>query len=95
MSMDITFDIVKDHVNLSKHGVSLSDAARLDWKQAWSEFDDRRDYGEVREIGYAPMDDRLYCVVFTSRANGLRIISLRKANQRELDYYVSKINTTN
>ncbi|MDB5992493.1 MAG: Ribonuclease toxin, BrnT, of type toxin-antitoxin system [Herbaspirillum sp.] len=45
-------------------------------------------------IGYAPMkSDRLYCVVFIRRANGLRIISLRKANQREFDYYVSKIDT--
>lgn len=92
--MEITFDTVKDQVNLSKHGISLADAARLDWDDVWSEPDDRRDYGEVREVGYVPMNDRLYCVVFTRRANGLRIISLRKANLREFDYYVSKINTT-
>jgi len=92
--MEITFDTEKNQSNLSKHGVSLSDAAQLDWDIAWTEPDDRHDYGEVREIGYAPMkNDRLYCVVFTRRANGLRIISLRKANQREFDYYVSKIDT--
>ena len=49
--------------------------------------DDRKDYGELREIGYAVIESRLYCVVFTQRGDIFRVISLRKANNREIDRY--------
>ncbi len=38
-------------------------------------------------IGYALVGARLYCVVFAGRAGVRRIISLRKANDREVDLY--------
>ena len=51
----------------------------------------RRDYGETRQIGYAIAGDRLYCVVFVERPEDAlterRIISLRKANSREVNSY--------
>lgn len=93
--MEITFDPAKDAANTTKHGVSLMDAEKLNWDEALIEIDDRRNYGEVREVAYAPIAERLYYVVFTRRGDGLRIISLRKANQREFDYYVSKTDSTN
>ena len=49
--------------------------------------DTRRDYGELREIGYGVIENRLYCVVFTQRRNTMHIISLRKANSREVKHY--------
>jgi len=49
--------------------------------------DTRKDYGEARVIGYAPIGERLYCVVFVERDEGRRIISLRKANSREVARY--------
>lgn len=66
-------------------------ALQLEWEWALVEIDHRSEYGEVREIAYAPIKNRLYFVAFTRRDTVLRIISLRKANQREFDYYVSKI----
>lgn len=89
--MKIDFDPVKDLSNLSKHGVSLGLASHIDWSQALVKPDDRNNYAEVREIGYGPIGDRLYCVVFTRRESHLRIISLRKANEREFDRYVRQI----
>lgn len=50
--------------------------------------DQRSDYGEMRMIGYAPIGNRLYCVVFVDRGTVRRIISLRKANSREVRAYV-------
>jgi uncharacterized DUF497 family protein len=47
----------------------------------------RRNYGEPRFIGYALCADRLYCVVYTDRGEARRIISLRKANLREVTIY--------
>jgi len=87
-TVKIEFDAVKDLVNRDKHGVSLADAAQLDWTSVLAKRDIRRDYGEAREIGYGVWNRRLYCVVFVRRARGaIRIISLRKANTREVNAY--------
>ena len=83
----IEFDAAKDGANRDKHGISLGEAARIDWNNALAKPDRRRDYGESREIGYGLIDDRLYCVVFVRRRTVFRIISLRKANRREVRNY--------
>lgn len=82
-SLCIAFDAAKSVTNELKHGVRLSLAAQIDWSAVWSEPDVRRDYGELREVGFAPIAGRLYCVVFTQRGDVIRVISLRKANYRE------------
>ena len=38
-------------------------------------------------IGYTFIHDKLYCVIYTDRQNIRRIISLRKANAREVNNY--------
>lgn len=88
--MKITYDPGKDAANLRKHGVPLSLAASIDWPNVWAKVDQRRDYHELREIGYAVLGDRLYCVVFTQRADAMHIISLRRANSREVRRYVEE-----
>jgi uncharacterized DUF497 family protein len=50
----------------------------------------RQFYGEVREIAFAPIGDRLYCIVFTDRGKLRRDISLRKATKQEVKYYVEQ-----
>jgi len=52
--------------------------------------DTRRDYGEVRMIGYVLLKTRLYCIIYTDREQIRRIISLRKANKREVKQYASQ-----
>ncbi|KAF7960286.1 hypothetical protein AWV80_35130 [Cupriavidus sp. UYMU48A] len=49
--------------------------------------DSRHDYCELREIGLGFIGPRLYCVVFTQRGDTFHIISLRKANAREVKHY--------
>lgn len=89
--MDITFDSSKDAANVAKHGVSLADAMKLEWDDLQAVPDTRRSYGEIRMIGFAPIEDRVFCVVFTDRGGTRRIISLRKANDREAKSYASKV----
>jgi len=86
--VDIDFDPGKDATNLSKHGVSLAAAAQLDWDAALAWIDDRADYGELRIVALAPIGDRLFFVVFVDRDQARRIISLRRANRREVNHYV-------
>ena len=82
-----TFDPNKDAINLNKHGLSLAEAADLDWSEALIWVDKRKDYGEIRQIGLVPMNQRLYNVVFVDKKTERRIISFRKANNREYERY--------
>ena len=87
----IIYDPAKDASNQVKHGLSLALVNELEWDTLLCKPDTRRDYGEPRQIGYAIAGDRLYCVVFVDRPAGApterRIISLRKANRREVNHY--------
>lgn len=85
--MKVTFDPVKDAANQVKHGVSLADAQRLNWDWLLCRPDTRRDYRELREVGFAPLADRVYCVVFVQRGDVYRIVSLRRASAREVNQY--------
>ena len=89
--MRIEFDPAKDALNQSKHGVSLALAAELDWDAALVWVDDRFRYGERRKIALAPKTGILYFVAFVNRGAARRIISLRRANRREVKHYVQTI----
>ena len=89
--MKLAFDPKKDAANVAKHGVSLAMADDLEWDTLECKQDTRREYGEPRQIGYAVAGDRLYCIVFVDRPADApterRVISLRKANSREVKQY--------
>ncbi|MEH0168487.1 BrnT family toxin [Roseateles microcysteis] len=86
--MRIEFDPAKDAGNLEKHGLSLALAAELDWDASLVWVDERYEYGELRMIALAPDTGILYYVAFVDRGEARRIISLRKANRREVKHYV-------
>ncbi len=87
--MEITCDPIKEAANQAKHGLSLALATELEWETALIWTDDRKDYGEVRQCALVLRENRLYFVAFVDRADGRRIISVRKANDREVRRYVS------
>lgn len=89
--MRIEFDPAKDAANQAKHGVSLAFAGELDWDAALVWIDDRIGYDELRMIGLAPKTEILYYVAFVDRGETRRIISLRRANRREVKHYVQSI----
>ncbi len=89
--MRIEFDPDKDNSNHAKHGVSLALAGELDWDAALVWVDNRFEYGEMRMIALAPKTAILYYVAFVERGSVRRIISLRRANRREVKHYVQNI----
>ncbi|EKS66890.1 hypothetical protein BURK_033629 [Burkholderia sp. SJ98] len=91
MHFDITFDPLKDAINRLQHGVSLELARELAWDDVAPKVDGRRDYGEVREVNFAPIRGFMFCVVFTQRSETRRIISLRRANRREINRYATNV----
>ena len=86
--MRFEFDAAKDKANQAKHGVSLVLAVELDWDAALVWIDRRVEYGETRMIALAPKTGILYYVAFIDRGEVRRIISLRRANRREVKHYV-------
>ena len=86
--MRFEFDPAKDRSNRAKHGVSLVVAVELDWDAALVWIDGRFEYSETRMIALAPKTGILYCVAFVDRGEVRRIISLRRANRREVKHYV-------
>ena len=81
------FDPAKDAVNQAKHGVSLALAEVLFAGPHVSVSDDRFDYGETRRVAFGRINDRLFACVYVDRNGERRIVSLRKANQREVKRY--------
>jgi uncharacterized DUF497 family protein len=90
--VEFEFDPGKDATNMGKHGLSLAAAAELSWDAALVWIDDRADYGEVRMVALAPIEDILLFVAFVDREPARRIVSLRRANRREVNHYVKAIN---
>jgi uncharacterized DUF497 family protein len=87
-----TADPVKNARNLAERGIDLVDGAKaFDFGTAVSAVDDRKNYGEVREVAAGFIGPRLHILVFTMRGGICHVISLRKANKREIWRYVEKI----
>ena len=82
--MEISFDPAKSQRNVTDRGLPFTLVEQLDWSGAIIEEYVRQDYGERRYLALGMIGDRLHAVVFTPRADKVHVISLRKANQREV-----------
>jgi len=63
------------------------EAEDFDWSTAYEALDDRKKYSEERWIALGYICNRLHVMIYTTRGRIIRIISLRKANKREREYY--------
>jgi uncharacterized DUF497 family protein len=88
--MRIEFDPAKNSWNVQARGLSFDRVAEFDFGTAYIVVDTRRDYGEVRFRALGLLEGRLHALVFTVLADGIRVISFRKANQREVVLYESQ-----
>jgi uncharacterized protein len=83
--MEFEWDEAKAAANLAKHGVSFAKAVSVFGDEDRIIIEDVRfQYDEPRFTAYGLIQGRLYVVVFTNRADAVRLISARKANKREL-----------
>jgi uncharacterized DUF497 family protein len=88
--VDISFDPAKNARNIALRGNSFERAVDFDWSLALVLEDLRRDYGEPRYRALSLLAGRLHMLVFTRREARTHVISLRKANKREIRLYASK-----
>ena len=84
-----TWDEAKCQTNLAKHGVDFSAAEGFDWATATERPDTRQDYGEFRVRALGRIGDRVHVLIYAQRGEARRLISLRKANDREYLEWIS------
>ena len=72
----------RDHT-LAERGLDFCDAPLVFDGTERTAPDLRFDYSEPRNLTYGYLRDRLVAVVWTEIEDGIRVISMRKANERE------------
>lgn len=86
--MKFEWDENKNQSNFEKHGIYFEEAVEVFKSDCLTWIDDRKDYGETREITIGEINKHIVLVlVHTDRFGTIRIISARKANERERRKY--------
>jgi len=73
--------------NIKQHGVDFYSVYEFEWNTTITRTDNRFEYDEIRFISFGFIKNRLHILVYTERPPMTRVISLRRANKREIDYY--------
>ncbi|PHV04923.1 hypothetical protein CSQ96_23340 [Janthinobacterium sp. BJB412] len=82
--MRLTFDPAKREKTLAERGLDFVRAREVFEGVTVTSDDRRQDYGEHRRVTVGYLDGRVVVVVWTRRGQARRIISMRKANEREI-----------
>ncbi len=82
--MKIEFDPDKRNRTLIERGLDYTRAVEIFLGKHLTNEDSRKDYLEHRFQTIGWLDGRLVVVVWTPRGSSRRIISMRKANEREI-----------
>ncbi|WP_114973582.1 BrnT family toxin [Rhodoferax ferrireducens] len=85
--MHIEFDANKNDTNIRDRSLSFKRAREFDFDSAIIKRDVRKVYPEVRYVAVGFLDARLHVLCFTPIEGGIRVISFRKANSREIKDY--------
>lgn len=89
--MDIEFDSAKRDKTLAERGLDFADANKVFAGLVLTWPDTRRDYGEERFITFGKLVKRAVIIVWTPRGAARRIISMRNANEREIEQHESSL----
>ncbi len=82
------WDETKSLTNFRKHGIRFDEAVRIFSQPVLTRVDNRKDYGEVREISTGLLDEQVVLVVVhTERDGTTRLISARRAKRAERKAY--------
>ena len=84
------FDPVKDTTNQSKHGLSLAKSVEFDLSTSKIQISKNSLSHELRYVATGFIGSRLHVMVYCIRNESVRVISLRKANNREIRKYYAK-----
>ena len=86
----IEFDEVKRAATLAARGLDMARAGEVFAGATLTIKDDRQDYGEDRFLTIGFLDAVMVVLVWTPRGGAYRIVSMRKANERERALYTPR-----
>ena len=89
--MEIEFDPNKRWDTLKHRGVDMANAREVFEGPTVTVDDERKDYGEIRHITFGKLLGRIVALAWTMRDGKRRIISMRKANDREQRIYGERL----
>lgn len=81
----VTFEPAKNERNVRLRVLSFEQAASFDFGSALFAVDDRKEYAQTRTVAIDLLGDRAHVPCFAQTPDGIRVISLRKANSREVN----------
>jgi uncharacterized DUF497 family protein len=85
--MQLEFDAAKNQINIATRGLNFERAVDFDFGTAIVDQDTRKAYPEPRFVAVGFLESRLHVLCFTPITGGIRVISFRKANAREVRDY--------
>jgi uncharacterized DUF497 family protein len=83
----IEYDPGKSDKNCQERGLPFEQVVEFDWKTALYKEDVRNMYPERRFVAMGYIGERLHVICFTPIQDGIRVISFRKTNLREVKSY--------
>lgn len=84
--MEFEFDPSKSKANLRKHGIAFDQAVDL-WRDPDLIEIPARTADEARYLGIAKLDERHWSAVITYRDEKIRIVSVRRSREEEIEIY--------
>ena len=90
--MEFEYDPRKSEANLFKHGIGFAQSQKL-WTEGKTVTFNSNNAGndESRQITIGIIEGKYYSAITTQRTGRTRIISVRRARQREIDIYEKSI----
>jgi uncharacterized protein len=89
--MEVSYDDAKRRWTLEERGLDFADAGQIFEGRRYTQEDDRFDYPEPRYQTYGLINDRLVMMAWTPTETGIRVISMRKCNEREQKAFTARL----
>ncbi len=89
--MEISFDPDKRARTLRERGLDFAEAPQVFAGPEYTQADERFDYPEPRFVTFGLLKECMVVIVWTATRTGRRIISMRKANDREQARYRDRL----
>lgn len=89
--MEISFDPVKRRTTLRERGLDFADAGKVFAGPKFEAEDERFAYPERRYSTIGLLNERMVVIIWAEADGGRRIISMRKANEREQARFGDKL----
>ncbi len=88
--MNFDWDDNKNKSNIEKHRISFEKAKDVFYDEGKIVYESEQESGELRFIILGEIIDILYSVIYTIRNTTIRIISARRANEKERNIYYNR-----